>query len=149
MTKSVSKIFAVVVLGVSILAAPAFAADVEVKMLNKGTDGAMVFEPGFVKIAKGDTVTFVPTDKGHNVESIKDLVPQGATPFKSKMGETFKQTFDADGAYAIKCTPHIGMGMVGLIVVGDAPANIDTVRTATLPKKARERLDADIAKIGS
>jgi len=149
MASSLLKVFAVVVIGVSILGAPAFAADVEVKMLNKGPDGAMVFEPGFVKIAKGDTVTFVPTDKGHNVESIKDLVPQGATPFKSKMGETFKQTFDADGAYAIKCTPHIGMGMVGLIVVGDAPANLDTVRTATLPKKARERLDADIARIGS
>ena len=149
MAKSVLKIFAGTVIGLSMLGAPAFAVDVEVKMLNKGTDGAMVFEPGFVKIAKGDTVTFVPTDKGHNVESIKDLVPQGAAPFKSKMGETFKQTFDADGAYAIKCTPHVGMGMVGLIVVGDAPANLEAVKTATLPKKARERLDADIAKVGS
>ncbi|PSH62019.1 pseudoazurin [Phyllobacterium brassicacearum] len=137
------------VIGLSMLGAPAFAADFEVKMLNKGTDGAMVFEPSFVKVAKGDTVTFVPTDKGHNVETFKDLIPTGSTPFKSKMGETFKQTFDVDGAYAVKCTPHAGMGMVGLIVVGDAPANLEAVKTATLPKKARERLDGDIAKLGS
>jgi pseudoazurin len=149
MTKSVLKMFAGAVVGLSMLSAPAFATDFEVHMLNKGTDGAMVFEPGFVKVAKGDTVTFIPTDKGHNVESIKDLIPEGATAFKSKMGDTFKQTFDVPGAYAVKCAPHAGMGMVGLIVVGDAPANLEAVKTATLPKKARERLDADIAKLGS
>lgn len=149
MTNAVLKIIAGAAIGVSMLAAPAFAADFEVHMLNKGSDGAMVFEPGFVKVAKGDTVTFIPTDKGHNVESIKDMIPEGATAFKSKMGETFKQTFDAPGAYAIKCAPHVGMGMVGLVVVGDAPGNLETVKAATLPKKARERLDADIAKLGS
>jgi pseudoazurin len=149
MTKSVLKMFAGAMVGLSMLGAPAFAADFEVHMLNKGTEGAMVFEPGFVKVAKGDTVTFIPTDKGHNVESIKDLIPEGATAFKSKMGDTFKQTFDVPGAYAVKCAPHAGMGMVGLIVVGDAPANLEAVKTATLPKKARERLDADIAKLGS
>jgi hypothetical protein len=37
------------------------------------------------------------------------------------------------------------MGMVALVVVGDAPANIEAIKTAKLPKKARERLDADIA----
>ena len=34
---------------------------------EQGQDGAvMVFEPAFVKIAPGDTVKFVATDKGHN-----------------------------------------------------------------------------------
>lgn len=149
MTKSVLKMFVGAAIGLSVLGAPAFAADFEVHMLNKGADGAMVFEPSFVKVSKGDTVTFVPTDKGHNVETYKDLIPAGSAPFKSKMGEMFKQTFDVDGAYAVKCTPHAGMGMVGLIVVGDAPSNLEAVKTATLPKKARERLDADIAKLGS
>lgn len=32
-------------------AAPLMAADHQVQMLNNGTDGAMVFEPGFLKIA--------------------------------------------------------------------------------------------------
>jgi len=127
----------------------AAAADFEVHMLNKGKDGAMVFEPGLTKVAPGDTVTFVPTDKSHNAESIKDLIPEGAQPFKGKMNEAIKVTFDVPGAYAVKCMPHVGMGMVALVVVGDAPANLEAVKTAKLPKKARERLDADIAALGN
>ena len=130
------------------LALPAAAADFEVHMLNKGAEGAMVFEPAFLKIAPGDTVTFIPTDKGHNVETIKDMIPDGAEAFKSKMNETYKVTFDKAGAYGVKCTPHVGMGMVGVVVVGDAPANLDTVKTGKLPKKARERMDAAITALG-
>ena len=130
------------------LALPAGAADFEVHMLNKGAEGAMVFEPAFVKVAPGDTVTFIPTDKGHNVETIKDMIPEGAEAFKSKMNETYKVTFDTPGAYGVKCMPHVGMGMVGIVVVGDAPANLDAVKTGKLPKKARERLDAAITALG-
>lgn len=130
------------------LALPAAAADFEVHMLNKGAEGAMVFEPAFVKVAPGDTVTFVPTDKGHNVETIKGMIPEGAEAFKSKMNEAYKVTFDKPGAYGVKCTPHIGMGMVGVVVVGDAPANLDAVKTGKLPKKARERMDAAVAAAG-
>ena len=130
------------------LALPAGAADFEVHMLNKGAEGAMVFEPAFVKVAPGDTVTFIPTDKGHNVETIKDMIPEGAEAFKSKMNETYKVTFDKAGAYGVKCTPHVGMGMVGVVVVGDAPANLDAVKTGKLPKKARERMDAAITAAG-
>lgn len=133
------------VFAVTAMATVANAADFEVHMLNKGKDGAMVFEPGLTKVAKGDTVTFIPTDKSHNAETYKDLIPEGAKPFKGKMNETLKVTFDVEGAYAIKCAPHAGMGMVALVIVGDAPANIEAIKTAKLPKKARERLDADIA----
>ena len=126
----------------------ATAADFEVHMLNKGKDGAMVFEPGGIKIAKGDSITFIPTDKGHNAETVKDLIPEGATPFKGKINETIKITFDEPGAYAVKCAPHVGMGMIAVVVVGDAPANMDAIKTAKFPKKARERLDADIARLG-
>ena len=118
-------------------------------MLNKGKDGAMVFEPGLTKVAPGDSVTFVPKDKSHNAETIKDLLPAGAKPFKGKMNEAIKVTFDVPGAYAVKCSPHVGMGMVALVVVGDAPANIAAIKAAKLPKKARERLDADIAASGN
>ena len=45
------------------LALPAGAAEFEVKMLNKGAEGAMVFEPSLLKIAPGDTVKFLATDK--------------------------------------------------------------------------------------
>jgi pseudoazurin len=128
----------------------AAAAEYEVKMLNKGSDGTpMVFEPAFLQIQPGDTVTFVPTDKSHNAESIKDLIPEGAEPFKGKMNTEISVTFDVEGAYAYKCLPHVGMGMVGLIVVGDAaPANIDAITSATLPPKAKAAFEALAAQIG-
>ncbi|MDP9633798.1 UNVERIFIED_ORG: pseudoazurin [Ensifer adhaerens] len=132
-------------MALAVMATVSQAADYEVHMLNKGKDGVMVFEPGLTRVAPGDTVTFIPTDKSHNAESITNLIPEGAQAFKGKMNETVKITFDVKGAYAIKCAPHMSMGMVALVVVGDAPDNLETVKTAKLPKKARDRLDADIA----
>ena len=128
-------------------AGSAAAADHEVLMLNKGKDGAMVFEPAGVKIAAGDTVTFVPTDKGHNAELIKGLHPEGAAEFKGKMNEKITVTFDAPGAYGVKCAPHVGMGMVGLVVVGDAPADLEAYKGVKVPKKAQERLEAALASL--
>ena len=139
-------IAAVALTGLAI--APAFAADYEVQMLNKGAAGAMVFEPAFVQIQPGDTVTFVPTDKSHNVESIKDMLPEGVEPFKSKVNEAFTMTFDVPGSYGIKCTPHFAMGMIGLIVVGDQPANLEAVKAVKVPKKVGERFDAIYAELG-
>ncbi|MBX5148050.1 pseudoazurin [Rhizobium lentis] len=128
-------------------AAPLIAADHQVQMLNKGTDGAMVFEPGFLKIAPGDTVTFIPTDKSHNVETFKGLIPDGVAEFKSKPNEQYHAKFDVAGAYVLKCTPHVGMGMVALIQVGDSPANLEAIKTAKVPNLVRKRLDADLAHL--
>lgn len=139
--------FAVAAAMLMAFAAPAAAADFEVHMLNKGKDGAMVFEPAGLKVAPGDSVTFIPTDKGHNAESIKGMMPEGAAEFKGKMNEQLKVTFDQPGAYGVKCTPHVGMGMVALVVVGDAPANLDAFNEVKLPKKAKERLDAALASV--
>lgn len=142
------KLRSVTMAAVLLLSAPALsiAADFEVKMLNKGAEGAMVFEPAGLKIAPGDTVTFIPTDKGHNAEIIKGMIPDGATEFKGKMNEEIKVTFEVPGLYGVKCAPHVGMGMVAAIVVGDAPAaNLDAFKAAKLPKKARERIDAAVA----
>ncbi|WP_064712907.1 pseudoazurin [Rhizobium bangladeshense] len=127
--------------------APGIAADHQVQMLNKGMDGAMVFEPSFLKIAPGDTVTFVPTDKSHNVETFKGLIPDGVAEFKSKPNEQYQAKFDVAGAYVLKCTPHVGMGMVALIQVGDSPANLEAIKTAKVPNMVRKRLDADLAYI--
>lgn len=123
--------------------APAVAANFDVLMLNKGANGeAMVFEPALVKVAAGDTITFIPSDKGHNAETIKGMAPEGAEPFKGGMGKEIVVTFTVPGAYGVKCSPHLGMGMVALIVVGDAPANLEAGKTVKLPKKAQERLEA-------
>ncbi|GLK64605.1 pseudoazurin (plasmid) [Paracoccus kondratievae] len=129
------------------LALPAGAETHEVHMLNKGETGAMVFEPGFVRAEPGDVITFIPTDKSHNVEAIKDILPEGVEPFKSKVNDTYTLTVTEPGLYGVKCTPHFGMGMVGLVQVGDAPANLEAAKTAKMPKKARERMDAGLTQV--
>jgi pseudoazurin len=126
-------------------AAPAMAANFEVHMLNKGADGAgMVFEPALTKVAVGDTVTFIPTDKGHDAQTLKEILPEGGVEFKGAMGKEVAVTFTAPGVYGVKCAPHFAMGMIALVVVGDAP-DLEQAKTAKLPKKARERMDAAIA----
>jgi pseudoazurin len=128
------------------LASTTFAETFEVKMLNKGTDGAMVFEPAFLKAAVGDTITFISTDKGHNVEGMKGMLPDGVEPFKSKMGEDYSLTLAAEGIYGVKCTPHYAMGMVGLIQVG-APVNLDAAAAVVQKGKAKTRFEPLFAQI--
>jgi pseudoazurin len=118
----------------------AFAAEHTVKMLNKGAKGGMVFEPDLVKALPGDTIRFVPADKGHNVESIKGMLPEGAAEFKSAMNEEFVLTPEAEGVYGVKCTPHYGMGMVALIAVGN-PTNAETARAVKQTGKAKSRFE--------
>ena len=119
------------------MAGGALAAEVEVKMLNKGAEGAMVFEPALVKVAPGDTVKFVATDKGHNAETIKGMLPADATPFLGKNGEDVAVTFDKPGIYGVKCLPHYGMGMVAMVVVG-TPDNVDAAKAVPQPGKAKQ-----------
>lgn len=125
------------------------AAEHQVQMLNKGSDGqVMVFEPAFLQIAVGDTVTFVPTDSGHNAETIKELIPEGGTAFKGKSNEELSVTFDVAGAYGYKCAPHFGMGMVGLIVVGEDPANLAAISEAKGSAKVKEKFQELAAMVG-
>ena len=128
------------------LATSAFAETIEIKMLNKGADGAMVFEPAFVKAAVGDTINFVSPDKGHNVESIEGMLPEGVEPFKSKMSEDFTLTLTAEGVYGVKCTPHYAMGMVALIQVG-APVNLDAAAAVVQKGKAKARFEPLFAQV--
>lgn len=100
----------------------------------------MQFEPAFLKVAPGDTVTFIATNKGHNSESILTLMPEGAEPWKGKMNEEITVTFESEGFYAYKCQPHLGLGMVGLIQVGDAPTELDPAEVEKLPQRAENRL---------
>jgi len=121
-------------------ATPTLAANADVQLLNKGDKGAMVFQPDLVKIAVGDTVTFQPTDKGHNVDGAAGNIPAAATPFKGQMGQPLVQTFTVPGVYLVKCDPHYGLGMVAVVVVGDDLSNLDAIKAVKNPKKADERL---------
>jgi pseudoazurin len=127
------------------LTGPAQAETFEVQMLNKGEAGIMVFEPALVRLAPGDSVRFVATDKGHNAEIIDDMLPEGATAFSGKINEELTVTPDQAGFYGVRCTPHFAMGMVMVIVVGDGTAPPAEFLEGRLPKKAKERLEAALA----
>jgi len=118
------------------------AAEFEIQMLNKGEKGGMVFQPDFIKASPGDTIKFVPTDKGHNVASIKGMLPEGVKKFKSKFNKVYVLTVEVNGLYGVKCTPHYGTGMVALIAVG-TPENEDEARKTKQRGKAKKRF-ADI-----
>jgi pseudoazurin len=135
--------------GLALAAAPASAKEYQVKMLNKGSDGRlMVFEPAFVKVAPGDTVRFVPADKGHNAESVAGMLPNGAAPFKGKINEELVVRFAKAGLYGYKCLPHAGMGMVGLVQVG-AAANKAQAATAaaTVPGLGKKKMGELLTKV--
>ena len=119
----------------------ALAEDHQVHMLTRGEDGQMmVFEPAYLEIAPGDTVTFLPTEPSHNAESILTMLPEGAEPFKGRINQEITVTFDEEGVYGIKCLPHYGLGMVGLIKVGDGEApNLGEAAAVRHPGRANQR----------
>ena len=123
-----------------IFAMPVSAAEISVQMLNKGEKGGMVFQPDFVKAMPGDTIKFVSVDKGHNVEAIKGMIPEGVEPFKSKINDDFVLTVEKEGLYGVKCTPHYGMGMVAMIAVGN-PANEVEAKAVKQTGKAKQRFE--------
>jgi pseudoazurin len=126
------------------------AAEHTVKMLTSGSDGQiMVMEPGFLKIASGDTVNFVPSDPTHNAQS--SISPDGAKDFSTPLGIETKVVFDQEGVYVYKCTPHQALGMFGIIQVGkavnlaQAKAGIEALKPAIAMNK--ERLDQYLSKV--
>lgn len=128
----------------------AHAAEHEVQMLNKGPEGQpMQFDPAFLKIEPGDTVKFVATDKGHNAETILEMIPEGAETWKGKINEEITVTFNEEGIYGYKCMPHFAMGMVGIIQVGDDVSNLDSAETAKLPGRAKPRMAELIAQVAN
>ena len=68
--------------------------------------------------ASGETMIFKPSDPSHNAESI--FSPTAASSFMTPVGEDVAITFSEEGVYLYKCTPHLVLGMVGVIQVGRA-----------------------------
>lgn len=117
----------------------------EVKMLNRGEAGSMVYEPDFLRVAPGDTVKFIATHSTHNAATIPGLLPDGASAFKGKINEQIEVQLDVPGVYGIQCIPHMAMGMVMLIQVGEPGPNAPVI-PAALPQRASERLNAIVAR---
>ncbi len=126
---------------------PALAEMFEVKMMNRGEKGSMVFEPDFLKLAPGDKVKFIATHKSHNAATVDGMVPEGHPGFKGKINEEIEVTFDQAGFYGIKCSPHYGMGMVMLIKVGEAELP-QSYREVKFPARAKARFE-DLFEVAS
>lgn len=132
---------------IALFVVPAFAEDISIDMLNKRDDGAkMVYSEDITRIDVGDTITWVPTSKGHNVEIV--AAPEGFDiPKKSKNNKEVAITFDTPGVYLYQCTPHKSMGMIALIVVGDDTSNLDAVAKAKAVGKSKKKLKALIGEL--
>ncbi|EFH10322.1 plastocyanin/azurin family copper-binding protein [Pseudoroseomonas cervicalis] len=116
-----------------------------VRELNRGPVAGETFayDPALVRIPVGGAVRFEPTDKGHNVTPIQALWPAGAPSLNVPFNAEATVTFDSPGVYPVQCTPHTGLGMVALIVVGDADMNEFAAKAASAPglaPKARAKL---------
>ena len=123
----------------------AYAETHEVQMLNKGEAGNMVFEPGALSIAPGDTVKFIATDRSHNAETIKGMVPEGAEMFTGKINEEIEVTLETEGFYGIMCKPHFAMGMVMVIKVGSETAVPEDFLAGRLPPRAKGRIEEQLS----
>jgi pseudoazurin len=124
-----------------------YAAEHVVQMRNQDDAGnRMAFQPGFLKVEVGDTVKFVPTDKGHNAESVPEIWPEGAAPVKGAFNKEVVFSAEKEGLYVLKCLPHYGMGMVMLVQVGK-PVNLDAAKAYKATGLAKKRLDAEVAKV--
>ena len=120
---------------------PVAAEDMTIEMLNKRDDGAkMVYSVDIARIDVGDTITWEPTTKGHNVEF--KVGPDGwKVPKKSPFNRVVEMTFDTPGVYYYQCTPHKTMGMIGLVVVGDDVSNKDIILKKSKAKgKSKKKL---------
>ena len=127
---------------------PVFGADITIEMLNKRDDGAkMVYSQDVARIDVGDTITWTPTSKGHNVEFIAG--PDGwDIPKKSKNNKEVAITFDVPGVYVYQCTPHKAMGMIALVVVGEGgEVPLNDVSKTKVMGKSKKKLKALLSEL--
>ena len=132
--------FIMAVFSLIFVSSMAYADDMTIEMLNKRDDGAkMVYSQDVAEIDVGDTITWVPTSKGHNVHFIAG--PDGwDLPKKSKNNKEVAITFDTPGVYLYQCTPHASMGMIALVIVGDDKSNLDAIAKAKVRGKSKKKL---------
>ncbi len=129
-----------------------YGANHSVKMLNQGSSGVMVFEPAYLKINIGDSVTFESTDAAHNSASIPGMIPSSASSWNGGLSQDLTVMFDVAGIYGYQCTPHSMMAMVGVIQVGDDKSNLDSAKAVAQQFKSsfvmnQTRLDDLLSKI--
>ena len=108
-----------------------------IEMLNKRGKDKMLYGQDVARIDVGQTITWTPDSKGHNVQFVS--VPEGVEKVKSKLSKEFSYTFEQEGVYLYVCTPHASMGMIGVVVVGDSDVNLDEVLDYKFRGKSKKK----------
>ena len=108
-----------------------------IEMLNKRGKEKMLYGQDVVKIDVGQTITWTPDSKGHNVQFVS--VPEGVEKVKSKLSKEFSYTFEQEGVYLYVCTPHASMGMIGMVIVGESDVNLDEVLDYKFRGKSKKK----------
>ena len=102
------------------------AGDIQIEFTS---DDSYSTEVAYIQI--GDTIEWLPTNEGHNVEFLSG--PEGnSLPKKSKIDEPHSVVFTVPGVYLYGCTPHANMGMLGLIIVGNDLHNLESIKNVEL-----------------
>ena len=117
---------------------------VVVEMLNVDPDdrrARQVFKPAVVHVMPGDTIQFVSTDRGHNSQEDEDMMPEDGDIWEGRINGDIEVTFTTEGAYGYYCQPHQSVGMVGLILVGDATASLEELKGVRQRGKAKQRYE--------
>jgi len=110
-----------------------------IEMLNKRDKEKMLYSQDVARVEVGQTIIWTPNSKGHNVQFVS--VPEGVEKVKSKLSKEFSYTFEQEGAYLYVCTPHASMGMIGVVIVGNTPSdiNLDEVKKYKFRGKSKKK----------
>ena len=117
-----------------------FGANYQVTMNSKDSLGnRLVFDKEIISISSGDSVTWIPVDKGHNIEMVSS---PNNLKFRSSPGKEVTITFEVPGIYYYRCTPHKSAGMIGLIIVDNDYSNIEQIKTSNAPGRSKIKLNS-------
>jgi pseudoazurin len=104
---------------------------------------ARIFKPAIIYIQPGDTVRWT-NMTSHN--AVTYVAPEGSAGFGEKgqmPGGSFSVTPDKEGIYGYACEPHVGFGMVGVVVVGNATKEVQEAAV----KQADETLQGPFRRL--
>tara|TARA_B100000953_G_scaffold55417_1_gene43268 strand:+ start:533 stop:979 length:447 start_codon:yes stop_codon:yes gene_type:complete len=105
---------------------------------------AREFKPAIIYIQPGDSVKFI-NMTSHN--AVTYLIPEGGTGWgeKGKLAGSSLITpaLNTEGIYGYVCEPHIGFGMVGVVVVGAVSAD----EIAAMKERAMTELEGPFKRL--
>jgi len=105
---------------------------------------AREFKPAIIYTQPGDSVKFI-NMTSHN--SVTYLIPEGGTGWgeKGKLASSSLITpaLNTEGIYGYVCEPHIGFGMVGVVVVGAVSAD----EIAAMKERAMTELEGPFKRL--